>query len=164
MSELTQNTKRGVIAGVPATLVLSVFMLMENVIPQFAAHTSLINNLIDNVLAYRGEQSAPLVGWIWHFVIGTLGWGALFGIVEPILPGRTWRRKGMVFGAGCAFVLLVALIPMAGAGFFGMSLSLAGILVTVAQHLIYGFVLGEAYWRLLPARERMAEPPFFSLG
>lgn len=163
MSEIFANIIRGVMAGLPATIVLSVFMLSSSVLPQFN-HASLINNLIDKVLEYQGMSAFPLIGWILHFFIGTIVWGSVFGVVEPILPGRTWRRKGMAFGLGCAFVFLVAIIPIAGAGFFGMKLSLVGILVTILHHLIYGFVLGDVYWRLLPARERMVTPSYFSLG
>ncbi|MEO5349717.1 MAG: hypothetical protein H7836_08735 [Magnetococcus sp. YQC-3] len=161
MSELSANISRGIIAGLPATAVLSVLILSDSVLPQFA-QASLINNLIEKVMEYQGITVFPYVGWILHFCIGTIVWGTIFGVVEPILPGRTWRRKGMAFGAGCAFVLLVAIIPIAGAGFFGMKLTLAGILVTIMQHLIYGFVLGDAYWRLLPARERMVTPSFLA--
>ncbi|MBF0609680.1 MAG: hypothetical protein G8345_01575 [Magnetococcales bacterium] len=162
MSELYDNIRRGIMAGLPATMVLSVLMLSESVLPQFA-QASLINNLVDKVLEYQGITGYPHVGWFLHFFIGTIVWGSVFGVVEPILPGKTWRHKGMAFGAGCAFVFLVAIIPIAGAGFFGMKLSLAGILVTILQHLIYGYVLGDAYWRLLPARERMVNPSYFCM-
>ncbi len=161
MSELMVNIKRGMIAGIPATMVLSALMLTVSTQSQFA-HTSLINNLINHVLKYQGLETIALLGWVVHFLIGTVVWGGLFGVVEPILPGTTWRRKGLAFGIGCSFVLLVALIPIAAAGFFGMTLSFISILVTIIQHLVYGFVLGDAYWRLLPARERMVNPRFFS--
>ena len=150
MSELTTNMGRGVISGAVATVALSLLMVIGSALPQLM-HAQLLNNLVHGVLEHYGLEAFPLAGWIWHFLIGTLWWGSLFAVVEPILPGRTPGRKGISFGAGCGFVVLVALIPLAAAGAFGMELSFLTVVVTALQHLAYGYVLGEVYGRLSPS-------------
>ena len=61
---------------------------------------------------------APLGGWVWHFIIGTFWWGAMFAILEPILPGQRPWRKGMAFGFGASLLIFLLVMPVAGAGYF----------------------------------------------
>ncbi len=95
-----------------------------------------------------GSLPKPLGGWLWYFVIGTLWWGALYAVIEPILPGRRPWIKGMSFGVGAALFVMLMVMPLAGAGYFGMHLELVQPIVTLIEHLIYGWVLGVVYSRL----------------
>lgn len=136
----------GVVAGLTATMVLSLLMVTRDWLPQ-----------LDPVLMLDGIARAaftdlglpvPMAGWIWHFVVGTLWWGPLFAIMVPILPGRRIWQKGMSFGLGAALLIMLMVMPLAGAGYFGMDLSPLQPVVTLFLHLIYGAVLGAVFGRV----------------
>lgn len=144
---MIQNIFRGIACGFFATVVLTLLLLTKGYIPQLDTITTLDNIFRNIAVVMLGEQ-APLAlpgGWVWHFVIGTLWWGALYAIMEPILPGKRGWTKGLSFGFGAALFILLMVMPLAGAGFFGMHLSALQPMVTVGEHLIYGAVLGSIY-------------------
>lgn len=145
---LVHNIFHGLFAGLLATLVLSLLMLTKNFLPQLETIT-MLDGVLRVFLEASGEQSlpAPLGGWLWHFVIGTLWWGALYGVIEPILPGNQPWKKGISFGIGGAIFVMLMVMPLAGAGYFGMHLELIQPIVTFVEHLIYGCVLGFVYDR-----------------
>jgi hypothetical protein len=145
-SFLIKNIFRGVVSGFFATVLLTLLLSTKNYIPQLDTITTL-DSILRAFLTTLGERapSAHLGGWFWHFAIGTLWWGALYAIMEPILPGKRGWTKGMSFGFGAALFILLMVTPLAGAGFFGMHLTALQPLVTVAEHLIYGIVLGLIY-------------------
>lgn len=96
--------------------------------------------------------ATPVVGWLLHFLIGTVLWGALFAPLLPALPGsRTWI-KGLSFGVLAWLIMMVVVMPMAGAGLFGMLLSLMAPVATLMLHLVYGAVMGWSYDRLEESR------------
>jgi hypothetical protein len=84
-------------------------------------------------------------GWLWHLVIGTLLWGTLFGIMLPILPGRSYWVKGAAFGVIAGLLTMLLVMPLAGAGYFGMKLTLLDPIVSLVYHIIYGVTLGGVY-------------------
>jgi hypothetical protein len=95
------------------------------------------------------------VGWIAHFVAGTVVLGSLFGILCPRLPGGTAETKGIIFAVAAWAVLMVGVFLFGdprmfrGSGGFGM---IAWMLVS---HAVFGIVLGNVYARLV-AREKRA--------
>ncbi len=136
----------GMVAGLAATLVLSLLMLTEAWIPQL--DTVIMLDGVARAVLSDLQAPVPLAGWLWHFVIGTLWWGPLFALMVPILPGRRTWQKGMAFGFGASLLILLMVLPLAGAGYFGMDLSALQAIVTVALHLVYGAVLGTVFARL----------------
>ena len=73
----------GIAAGFVATVVLSAMMLIKRymgLMPQL--------DPIAMITAMAGASS-PAVGWIGHFVIGSIFWGIGFVVVSPYLPGRS---------------------------------------------------------------------------
>jgi hypothetical protein len=129
---------KGVIAGFVATVVLSVIMVaksMTGLMPQL--------NVIAMLTTITGVS--PAVGWVVHFQIGTILWGALFAWLDPYLPGARHWLKGVVFGIGAWLLMMVLFMPRAGAGFFGMSLGIVAPIVTLVLHVIYGAVLGGVF-------------------
>ena len=137
---------RGMISGVVATAVLSLLMLSRKWIPQL--NTVVVLDEIARVIFSKYNAPIPLAGWMWHLVIGTIWWGGLFGIMEPILPGRVVWLKGLLFGAGVGLYVIWAVLPIAAGGVFGAGVGLIQPVVTFTEHLIYGFVLGLIYGRL----------------
>ena len=137
---------RGFAAGFASTCVLSVLMLTKQWVPQLDTITVL--NGIARDIALAAGLSAPFSGWLWHFAIGTLWWGWMYAVMEPILPGRRPWINGIYFGAIAAILPWLIVLPLAGAGLFGMQLSAVQALVSLALHLVYGVVLGVSYGAL----------------
>lgn len=139
----------GIVAGFIATLALSVLMLTKAYLPQLDTIT-MLDGVLGAFLAELGRWAppAPIGGWLWFFAIGTVWWGALYAVMEPILPGRWPWARGLSFGAIATLLVWLMVLPLAGAGYFGMHLSAIQPVVTLFEHLVYGVILGEAYGRL----------------
>lgn len=136
-------------AGLVATFVLSMLMLTKAAVPQLDTIT-MLDGVLRATLAELGQRfpPAPLGGWLWHFVIGTIWWGGLYAIMEPVLPGSQVWIKGLAFGVIATLLVSLMVMPLAGAGYFGMRLSIVQPLVSLLQHLVYGVVLAKVYARL----------------
>ena len=129
---------KGMIAGFVATVILSALMLMKNI-------ASMLGGMMGG---------SPAMGWAGHFVIGTVIWGALFALVEPQLPGSSPWLKGVVFGMGAWVLMMLMVMPMAGAGLFGMKMGVMAPMMTAVLHAIFGAVLGSTYGALLGSDSR----------
>ncbi len=135
------NLSRGLGAGLAATLVLSIIMVakgMMGLMPELNVIAMLSNMM----------KSPPVVGWVVHFMIGALAWGLGFVAVFQILPGKTDIAKGISFGIAAWLMMMLAVMPMAGAGFFGMKMGMVAPVMTLMLHVIYGAVLGLVYAKL----------------
>jgi len=89
-----------------------------------------------------GAQTA-LVGWLAHFVIGVVVWGVAFAWIDSKLSYAHWIN-GVIFATGAWLMMMIVVMPMAGAGLFGLNLGLGIMapLATLMLHWIYGAVLG----------------------
>ena len=141
--QIYKNILRGILAGVLATGILSLLMVSWWLPPQFETVTLLIG--IARVVLEGSGLAAPFAGWLWFFVIGGLWWGSWFAIVAPVIPGRSFRVKGAVFGIVTGLLVIWTIMPLAAGGALGMKLSLWQPLVTVSEHLVYGLALGVIY-------------------
>lgn len=142
-----KNWIKGMVAGFIATSALSAIMLIKSsmgVMPELNP----IKMMSDMVGA-----NTPAVGWVMHFMIGTILWGTLFAWLDPSLPGGGHWLKGIWFSIGAWLIMMIALMPMAGAGLFGMKLGMMAPMMTLVMHVIYGAVLGGLY-----GLERPEEP------
>ncbi|EFI52756.1 DUF6789 family protein [Afipia sp. 1NLS2] len=134
----TGNWMKGLGAGFVATVVLSALMVMKammGVMPEL--------NPIKMIADMLGAP--PAVGWAMHFMIGTVLWGTLVAWLNPHLPGESHWLKGIVFAVGAWFVMMAAMMPMAGAGLFGSHLGMMAPIMTLMLHVVFGFVLGAIY-------------------
>ena len=132
----------GVAAGFIATVVLSALMLMKSsmgLIPELDP-IQMLGNMIGG-----GSRT---VGWVMHFMIGTVLWGQLFTAIFGAAPNGFWWR-GIVFSIGAWLLMMVILMPMAGAGFFGINMGTMSPVMTLMVHIIYGVILGGSYGALL---------------
>lgn len=133
----------GLVAGFVATVVLSVMMLaksMMGVMPE-----------LDVIAMLSTMMGAPAaMGWLGHFIIGTVAWGGGFVLLYGLIPGGSALIKGIVFGIAAWFGMMIMVMPMAGAGLFGMAFGIMAPMMTLVLHVIYGAVLG-AVFRMLVA-------------
>lgn len=129
---------RGLAAGFVATVVLSVMMLMKRsmgLMPEL--------DPIAMITAMAGASSRA-IGWIGHFVIGSIFWGVGFAIVSPYLPGP-YPLRGVVLAIGAWLMMMLVVMPMAGAGSFGLGLGMMAPLAALVLHVVFGLVLGGIY-------------------
>jgi hypothetical protein len=131
---ITDRIGNGVVAGFIATFAMSV--LHEPVA------------LLTQAIGMR----APPVGLLFHFFVGTLLWGSVFGMLHDILPGPSWVR-GTIFSAGTLLIVMLVVLPSVGAGWFGTRCGPFAPLVIAAFHLLYGATLGLIYGKLVDTDE-----------
>ncbi len=146
-----RNYGKGILAGLAATVVLSVLMVMKAMMGILPAL-----DLPRMIAGMMGAPDAPLLGWIVHFIIGVVGYGiaiAVFGNSSTGI-GNVWR--GIVMAMVGWLVMMVVLMPMAGAGFFGMKIGIMAPMMTLVLHIIFGAVLGWVYGRLIGNDHRLA--------
>ena len=133
------NIFKGMVAGFVATVVLSALMVtksMMGLMPEL--------DVIAMLSKMMGGSSATMA-WIAHFMIGTVVLGGLFAWLDPYLPGKRHWLKGIAFGIGAWLLMMVAVMPMAGAGLFGMNFGIMAPGMTMVLHIIFGAVLGVVY-------------------
>jgi len=143
-----KNIGKSMLAGFVATIVLSALMVMKmmmGLMPDLNA-IKMMTTMAHGML---GTPAVPIVGWVMHFMIGTVLWGVLFALIGNSLPGGGYVSKGLSFGVLAWVLMMVMVMPMAGAGFFGLSLGMMAPVMTLMLHLVYGAVLGGMYGKLL---------------
>ena len=132
------NIGKGVIAGFVATAIISILFLMKaamGVMPDL--------NIIAMLSGMMG--GALIMGWIAHFVIGAVIWGVLFALLHTSVPGGSLWLKGVVFGLAAWLMMMIVVMPMIGAGMFGMKFGMVAPAMTLMVHVIFGAVLGGVY-------------------
>ncbi|QCO57818.1 hypothetical protein EOK75_19320 (plasmid) [Pseudorhodobacter turbinis] len=135
------NIVAGLVAGFVATVVLSLMMVakgMMGVMPEL--------DVIAMLSAMMGVSA--LIGWLGHFMIGTLAWGGGFALLYALIPGNTALVKGIVFGIAAWLGMMMMVMPMAGAGLFGMAFGMMAPIMTLVLHIVFGAVLGTVFHML----------------
>jgi len=130
------NALKSMLSGLVATVVLSALMLLNSGFELFPQ----IN--IIGLLTTLGTLSVASA-WMDHFIVGVVVWGLLFAVYDgaaarPVL-------KGTIIGVVAWLVMMVAFMPLAGAGVFGSKIGMTAPLGLLILHLIYGVVLGATY-------------------
>jgi hypothetical protein len=136
-----KNLIRGAEAGLVATIVLSAIMLMKGMM-------GLMPELDVVAMLAAMMNSSAMMGWIAHFMIGAIVWGGSYAVLQGSIPGGSSVMKGVVFGIGAWMIMMLAVMPMAGAGMFGMKLGMMAPIMTMMLHAIFGAVLGGVYGKL----------------
>ena len=132
------NALKGMIAGLVATLVLSGLMVINSA-TGFMPEIHIIR-----WLTALGTLSVPSA-WMDHFIVGVIMWGLLFAVYDGAGGGPEPWLKGIIFGLFSWLMMMVAFMPLAGAGFFGAKIDVATHIGLLALNLIYGTVLGVTY-------------------
>lgn len=138
------NIFKGLLAGLAATLVLSALMVMKTmmgVMPEL--------DLPKMIASMMGSADTPMLGWAVHFMIGIVGYGLAMALLNDRLPGASSTVHGVIIGIVGWLLMMVMVMPMAGAGLFGMNMGLMAPMMTLVLHLVFGAVLGWVYGKLL---------------
>ncbi|TIC79551.1 DUF6789 family protein [Crenobacter intestini] len=142
---------KAVIAGFAATIVLSMLMMAKHVMglmPQ-------VNPVMDLALLFAHfTRSAPnmMMGWLMHFLLGSVVWGLAYAWLSPQLKGSPLVR-GLMFAVMAWFAMMVLFMPLVGHGLFAMGYGMGVMpaMATLMLHLAYGAVLGLVYGHLTAA-------------
>jgi len=135
------TASKGMIAGFAATIVLSIIMIakgMMGLMPEL--------NVISMLSAMM--HTKPVIGWAVHFMIGVIGWGVGFAAVFNGLPGNSSVMKGIGFAVAAWLMMMLVVMPIAGAGLFGLNMGMMAPAMTLMLHAIFGAVLGLVFGRL----------------
>ena len=133
-----KNFPKAIVAGLVATIVLSLLFVMKDVMgimPQL--------NLPQMIAGMMGMPDSPIVVWAVHFLIGVVVYGAALAHLDEHLPGNSKIGHGVLLGTVGWLMMMVVLMPMAGAGLFGLNLGISAPIMTLMLHLIFGAVLGS---------------------
>lgn len=134
------TTIKGIAAGFIATIVLSALMIMKGMMGLMPD--------VDIIMMIASKMGGnQFIGWAAHFMIGSLGYGIAYALVFSSLPFGGHVLRGTILGAVGWLMMMVAVMPMMGAGMFGMAMP-SGMMVPVATlmlHLIFGAALGFFY-------------------
>lgn len=139
------NIWKGLLAGLAATLVLSALMVMKTMMG-----VMLELDLPRMIAGMMGSADTPMLGWAVHLMIGIVGYGLGMAFLNERLPGTSPTVHGVIIGIVGWLLMMVMVMPMAGAGLFGMNMGLMAPMMTLVLHLIFGAVLGWVYGKLLP--------------
>lgn len=137
------SVAKGFIAGLAATVVLSILMVMKQsmgIMPEL--------DLPKMIAGMMGAPNSPGIGWAVHFMLGVLGYGAAIALVARSASGKSLMTVGVLIGFIGWLIMMVMLMPMAGAGFFGINMGWMAPMMTLVLHVIFGAVLGWTYQRL----------------
>ena len=127
--------KNGLIGGLVGSAVLAVIFVMKGmmgVMPEM--------DIIAMLSAMMGMGTA--MGWIAHFMIGTVAWGGLFAVANDAIPGTSQTAKGVVLGLLAWLMMMVVVMPMAGGGIFGLNFGMMGAVLPLVLHILFGAVMG----------------------
>ena len=127
---------KGIVAGLVATIVLSVLMIMKG---KMGLMTDV--NVIAMLASKMGGNS--VMAWVAHFMIGMIGYGIAYVVIFSKLPFSSVLLRGVALGMAGWIAMMIAIMPMMNAGLFGLNLA-SGIMVPVATlmlHVIFGAVL-----------------------
>lgn len=134
----TNTMIKGGIAGFIATVVLSLLMVLKTkmgIMPELD---------IIHMLASKMGGSA-MMGWIAHFMLGIVGYGIGFSILHKMLPAKRLLIKGIMMGVLGWLMMMLVVMPMMGAGLFGMNMGIMAPIMTLILHVIFGAALGLSY-------------------
>ncbi len=136
----TNNLKKAVIAGVAATAVMTIIMIMA---PMMGMPEMNIGRMLANFMGVP-----VVVGWLAHFMIGVVLAIIFATLLYSRLPGAPWL-KGILFALIPWFIAQVIMNPMMGAGVFASNTPAPMMMVmgSLLGHVVYGAVLGGVFGR-----------------
>ncbi|WP_225897011.1 DUF6789 family protein [Brevundimonas goettingensis] len=146
------RVKKGLVAGLAATVV--VFVLEG--INQFAGpwFTPSFPAIVASMIGMDGNVA---VGWIAHFLMGTVVLGPLFGILCPRLPTDTQATKGIAFSVGAFVIMMTGVFLFGGPSTFAGDAGFGVVAWLLITNVVFGIVLGLVYGELVTREKKAAK-------
>ncbi len=136
------NLSRAIVAGVIGTAAMTLMTTMAG----------LMGIKMDIPAMLSGFMNVPTaVGWLAHFMIGTMFAIIYAALFASRLPGAPWMR-GALYGLFPFLLAQIAVMPMMGMGLFTANAPNQWMLVmgSMIGHLVYGAVVGATYGPPVP--------------
>jgi hypothetical protein len=156
---MMSRVQKGLVAGLAATIAVSALEAANLYLgPWAVSFPRLLSVMLQT-------PDVIAVGWVAHFLVGTLVLGPLFGLLCPRLPTDTPESKGILFAVGAFVIMGLTLAPMVGllggrtVGIFFMQAGFGTFAWMIATHALYGIVLGAVYGRLVERERRQPRAP-----
>lgn len=146
-SETIHDIGKGIVAGIVATAAAAAILAGKSVfgiMPNF--------DVMGMLTAFAGS-AWPGLGWIVFFVGGGIVWGVIFALLDARVEATTGAGelvRGLFFGFLLWLSVMLIVMPVLGAGAFGMRFGVGAPFVCLAADLIYGAVLGAVYGAMHP--------------
>lgn len=159
---MKSRIQKGMLAGLAATVVVSIVDVAASWIQAamgvqplwFHSFPTLLAAVANEVL---GVPNAMWVGWVLHFLSGTIVLGSVFGILCPKLPTDTAETKGIFFSVAAWLVMMLTIMPLhPQLGVFGIGAGFGTVIWMLVTHVVFGIVLGATYARLVERERRAA--------
>jgi uncharacterized membrane protein YagU involved in acid resistance len=131
------NFRRAVLAGIAGTAVMTLMTVMAGAMGMEMDIPGMLS----------GFMGTPVVvGWIAHFMIGTILALIYAAAFAAWLPGAPWLR-GAVYGVFPFLLAQLAVMPVMGMGVFTSGAPNALMMVggSFMGHLVYGAIVGALY-------------------
>lgn len=141
----------GLLAAFVATMLMAVILSIKSAIGVFPA-VDIVLLLTTMAATHLGTPEHMAIGWAVHFFVGVLIWGPVFSILEPRLPGSDFWKRGIVFGVGAWLAMMIVVMPLSGAGIFGLETSIGVPIIALLMHIVFGALLGGIYGSFLRGR------------
>jgi len=138
---------KGIAAGFIATIILTIFMMIKKtmgVMPELDP----VHMLATMAAQKLGIEENPVIGWVMHFVIGSVAWGSAIAIFNDKLPTDSQITKGIIVGIGAWFLVMIGPMPMSGSGLFGLGIGPMAPVATLILHINFGIASGVSYAKL----------------
>jgi hypothetical protein len=137
---------KSMMAGLVATGVLSVVILLVSLLPGVTP-ALVVLNVPKLIAAGLGLPEAPLLGWTMHFLTGVVIYGSAMAALSSGLAwnhhvGKHHVGRGLLVGVAGWILMMVWLMPVMGAGLFGIEFGFMTPVLTLALHLLFGGILG----------------------
>lgn len=71
--------------------------------------------------------------------------GVLFALVAPRIPVQSYLVKGLLFGIASWLLMMVVMMPLAGAGLFGIARGTMLAPAALVLNLVYWVVVSQIY-------------------
>jgi uncharacterized membrane protein len=135
---MQKNFGKAVVAGLLGTLIMTMVMLMG---PMMGMPPMPIGKMLADFM-----RIPEVLGWIGHFMIGTVLALIYVYVFASQLPGNGLVR-GALYGLVPWLVSQIMINPMMGAGLFASNTPAPLLMVmgSLMGHIIYGAVVGGVY-------------------
>jgi hypothetical protein len=135
----SESIKSGLTAGFAASAALAIAITLKTR-AGFAPEFNPVADIAMLADKATGLRLPPDLGWVGHFLIGTVGWGLIYALLQPALPGGP-LRKGLLFGLAVWLATMLVFMPFTGPGISNLTADL----LALAFSLLFGGVLGAVY-------------------
>ena len=142
---MNNTIKQGVIWGLLATVVMSIFMVTATLTGLSPMPAPIPMALVKKVL---GPMPKPVL--IFLGIIAHLGYGGVAGgILGQLFKERINLGIGLGWGVFLWLLMQVIFLPILGWGLFGSAITPKVAVATLILHLIYGITIGWGLQRKL---------------